>query len=223
VEATVLSEFFPATAPIAAEPPPSYPPGPQCNAKGLVRRLIDERMLIEVDHLSERARKRVLEIASRHDYPLVSGHTNTGGTWTPEELRRLYKLGGIAAATPDAGPELAAKIAELRGYQGRRHRAGVPLGTDTGGFSSLPGPRADAAADPLGYPFRSYDGKVSFERQTTGERSFDLDADGVAHYGLFADLIADMQRGDGGALATRSLFRSAEAYLQVWRPAYAVR
>ncbi|MCD6016489.1 MAG: hypothetical protein K0R88_2573 [Solirubrobacterales bacterium] len=231
VEATVLSEFFPATAPIAAEPPPSYPPGPQCNAKGLtrlgaylVRRLIDERILIEVDHLSEWARKRVLEIASRHDYPLVSGHTNTGGTWTPDELRSLYKLGGIATATPDAGPGLAAKIAALRGYQGRRHRAGVPLGTDTGGFSSLPGPRKDdAAADPLAYPFRSYDGKVSFDRQTTGERSFDLNTDGVAHYGLFADLIADMQRGDGGALATRSLFRSAEAYLRMWRRAYAAR
>ena len=26
-EMTVLAQFFPATAPIAAEPPPSYPPG----------------------------------------------------------------------------------------------------------------------------------------------------------------------------------------------------
>ena len=137
------------------------------------------------------------------DYPLVSGHSNTGGTWTPEELQQLYRLGGIAAATPAQAPQLAAKFATLRGYQGRR-RAGVPLGTDTGGFSSLPEPRDDAATNPLPYPFRSYDGKVTFDRQTTGERSFDLNTDGVAHYGLFADLIADMQRYDGGEPAARS-------------------
>jgi hypothetical protein len=227
-EMTVLAQFFPATAPIAAEPPPSYPPGRQCNAKGLtrlgaylVRRLIDEHMLIEVDHLSEWARKRVLEIAAKHDYPLVSGHTNTGGAWTPEELQQLYRLDGIAAATPDQAPQLAAKIAALRGHQGRRHRAGVPLGTDTGGFSSLPGPREDAAANPLPYPFASHDGKVSFDRQTTGERTFDLNTDGVAHYGLFADLIADMERYEGGDVAARSLFRSAEAYLRMWERAYA--
>ena len=47
---------------------------------------------------------------------------------------------------------------------------------------------------------------------------FDLNTDGVAHYGLVADLIADM-RQHGRGRAVRSLFRSAEAYLRMWRRA----
>lgn len=222
-ELDVLSSYFPATSAIADEGMPSYPPGRQCNVKGLtklgrylIRRLIDARMLIEVDHLSERARDRVLEIAKRRDYPLVSSHTGTGGSWTPRELRRLYAVGGIASATPDAAPELAEKIAALARAQGGGRTAAVPLGTDTGGFSSLPGPPGDAATNPLSYPFRSYDGRVSFERERTGERTFDYNADGVAHYGLFPDLLADMQRRRGGRAAIRSLFGSAEAYLRMW-------
>jgi hypothetical protein len=175
-------------------------------------------MLIEMDHMSERARDEVLRIAAEHDYPLVSGHTGTGGTWTPGELRSLYRHGGLAAATPAQAPDLAQKILGLRKYA-RGHAPGVALGTDTGGFSTLPAPREDAAADPLDYPFRSADGKVTFSRQRTGERTFDLNTDGVAHYGLFADLLADMGDAPGGKAATRALFGSAEAYLQTWERA----
>ena len=64
---------------------------------------------------------------------------------------------------------------------------------------------------------------MRFARQHSGERYFDLNADGVAHYGLFADLLADMQRGPGGKAAMRTLFRSAEAYLQMWELARARR
>ena len=56
-----------------------------------------------------------------------------------------------------------------------------------------------------------------FGRQRTGERVFDLNTDGVAHYGLFADLLADVERRTGGAKALGLLFRSAEAYLRTWR------
>ena len=89
------------------EPIPSYPPGRQCNAKGLtnlgrylVRRLIANHMLIEVDHMSERARLAVLRIAEAHGYPLVSSHTDTGGHWTPSDLRRLYTAGRVRHGDP---------------------------------------------------------------------------------------------------------------------------
>jgi hypothetical protein len=41
----------------------------------------------------------------------------------------------------------------------------------------------------------------------------------VAHYGLFADLLADTQRQAGGERALGLLARSAEAYLRTWRRA----
>jgi hypothetical protein len=64
---------------------------------------------------------------------------------------------------------------------------------------------------------------VRFTRERTGERVFDLNTDGVAQYGLFADLLADVQRTPRGPAALRVLFRSAEAYLQTWQRAFVRR
>jgi hypothetical protein len=159
-------------------------------------------------------------MAKRRRYPLASGHTGTGGAWTPGQLRLVYRLGGMASATPDTAAGLASKIEALRRDRPKRGYFAVGLGTDTGGFSDLPGPRPDAAQTPLAYPFRSFAGNVVFQREQTGGRTFDLNTDGVAHYGLIADLLADMQQ-HGGRPALRSLFRSAEAYLRMWELAYA--
>ena len=195
----------------------------QCNAKGLtalgsylVGRLIARHMLIEADHLSQKARASVLAIAESRHYPVVSSHTGTGGEWTGSQLRRLYAMGGLASATADAAPELTKKIARFRGYIGPGHNFCIGLGTDTGGFNAQPGPRPDAAAHPLRYPFKSYDGKVTFVRQRSGTRAFDLNKDGVAHYGLWADVIGDMLTRQASRNALPPLFHSAEAYLRMW-------
>ena len=209
------------------EPAPVYPPGKQCNVKGLtdlgeyaIGRLMDNHMLIEADHLSEIARDRVLAMAEARGYPLVSSHTNTGGLWTPPELRRLFGVGGFAAATVDDAPKLPAKLLAFRRFTARRPLP-VGMGTDTGGFAALPAPDTSAGRVPLAYPFRSYDGRVLFRRQKTGQRAFDLNADGVAHYGLMPDLLADVSRQPQGRRALDVLFHSAEAYLRMWERAVA--
>ena len=93
------------------------------------------------------------------------------GRFQPYEHRR--RMGARAAETPvcarqlgigDArnAPALAAKIRRLRREgRGRRNIPAVALGTDTGGFAALPGPRADAGRHPLRYPFKSYDGRLT--------------------------------------------------------------
>ena len=161
----------------------------------------------------------MLAIAARAHYPLVSSHNGTGGEWTGAELRRLYALGGFAAVTPDQAPALAAKIRDMAAHDHQR-LVGVGLGSDTGGFSSLPGPRVDAGNHPLRYPFLSYDGSVRFDRERAGARVFDLNTDGVAQYGLFADLLADMGRSAAGRHALALLFDSAQAYLDTWQRAW---
>ena len=195
----------------------------QCNTKGLtdlgeyaVRRLMDNHMLIEVDHLSEWARQRVLTIAEQRHYPLVSSHTGSGGLWVPEELRRLYALGGFASARVDDAAKLPAAILAFRRYGAR---VGVGLGTDTGGFNALPGPDPASAKKPLRYPFRSFDGRVRFGRQRSGQRRFDVNKDGVAHYGLMPDLLADVRRKKNGRKALGLLFGSADAYVRTWKRA----
>jgi microsomal dipeptidase-like Zn-dependent dipeptidase len=222
-----LASFFPAAASIANDPMPAYPTGLQCNSDGLtslgrylIGRMMAEHMLIEVDHLSEPARDAVLAMAAKAHYPLISSHNGTGGEWTPAEVRELYKLGGFAAVTPDVASALAQKILTMAQYDKPADGfVGIGLGTDTNGFSSLPGPRSDATAHPLRYPFTSYDGSVTFTREKTGARTYDLNTDGVAHYGLIADLIADMDRTSAGRRALPLLFNSAEAYVDTWQRA----
>lgn len=200
--------------------------GDSCNVKGLtglgeylVNRLMDNHILIELDHLSERARMRVLEIAEERDYPVVSSHTGSGGVWTESDLERLFSVGGFATARPDTAAKLAETILSFRRYKRKGKPLALGLGTDTGGFSAAPEPDPAGQAEPLIYPFRSQDGKVRFVCAVTGERKFDLNQDGVAQYGMYADLLAYMREQPGGKRAMRILFDSAEAYLRTWRRA----
>jgi microsomal dipeptidase-like Zn-dependent dipeptidase len=206
-----VSGAAPVTAPVTG--------GRQCNTRGLtdlgeyaIGRMMDAHMLIEVDHLSEWARERVLDIAAKRRYPLVSSHTGTGGLWTADELQRLFADGGYATATIDDAAKMPGKILAFGGHA-------VGLGSDTGGFNALPAPDPAAAHKPLRYPFRSFDGHVRFNRQRTGTRTFDLNVDGVAHYGLLPDLLADVQRRKQGRKALGLLFHSADAYLRTWERA----
>lgn len=200
-------------------------PGKQCNTRGLtdlgeyaVNKLMDNHMLIEMDHLSEWARERVLAIAEQRRYPLVSSHTGTGGFWTPAELRRLYALGGVATATIDDAAKLRDKILSYRDYKQPGRVLGVPLGTDTGGFNALPGPPSGEKVA-FKYPFAAYHCNLLFTREQTGSKTFDITKDGVAHYGLLPDLLADVQRQPHGKAAMGMLFHSAEAYLETWERA----
>jgi microsomal dipeptidase-like Zn-dependent dipeptidase len=221
IEVDVLSQFFPKAGVLKTAARPTYAAGRHCNTHGLtklgvhlVKRMMAKGMLIELDHMSERAREQVLALAERAHYPgVVSGHSDTGGLWTTSELRRLTALGGIASQRLGSPAALAHDIVARTRYRSSKHFFGVGVGTDTGGFASLPGPPAQA----LPYPF-TLNG-VSFTAQKTGERTFDYGTDGVAHYGLLPDLLADMARQPDGAQATDLLFRSAEAYLRMWSAA----
>jgi microsomal dipeptidase-like Zn-dependent dipeptidase len=214
--------------PFETGPCPEAGQGDQCNSKGLtdlgvylIQRLMDAHMLIEVDHLSERARLTVLQMAEARHYPLISSHTNTGGIWTPSDLQRLYALDGFATARPDTAAKLAETILSFQRFGRPGKLLAVGLGTDTGGFNSAPPPDPNAARDALHYPFRSYDGNVVFACQLAGSRMYNLNKDGVANYGLYADLLAYMRQQKDGEAASRLLFQSAEGYLRTWAAALA--
>lgn len=211
--------------------PPPLPPLTGCveNARGLtelgdyfVRGMVDRGIMIETDHSGTLSRKRMLDIAAEKGVGVLSGHT--GFVSDARDTRRILEVGGIvsnlpdepAPATLDFIQRLATAHAEIFGDT-RRFATG--LGSDINGIHVQAAPREDAAERPLKYPFKSYDGRVVFERQVSGERVFDLNIDGVAHYGLYPDYLADLQQLPGGEEAMKYLFRSAEAYLQVWERA----
>lgn len=201
---------------------PTYPNRKVCNAEGLtklgvflIRQMIARHFLIQVDHISEKGRERVLAVAKRAHYPVISPHTDIGGTWVRSDLRRLYALGGVATVVLDHAAGMVERITQLRRDASRRYYLGMPFGSDTGGFASLPGP--DPHQRPLRYPFTAYNG-VRFGREVVGQRTFDVNSDGVAEYGLMPDLLAETQQR-GGRAAMALVYRSAEAYLQAWERA----
>ena len=138
------------------------------------------------------------------------------------ELRRLYQLGGIATARLDQAPQLAQAINLPAPRTASSPTTSASRSAPTPAASpSLPGAarrRRPATRSPT--RSTSYKGNVSFDREVTGERTFDLNTDGVAHYGLVR---RPARRHAAAPRAARrrcgSLFRSAEAYLEMWERA----
>ena len=68
------------------------------------------------------------------------------------------------------------------------------------------------------YPFRTFDGGSVVDRQRTGQRVYDVNVDGFAHYGMVPDWLEDLRivaGGDGPAIVS-DMSRGAEVYLRMW-------
>jgi hypothetical protein len=200
---------------------PSYPPAPHCNTRGLtdlgrhlVRKMIERHMIVNPDHMSQKAVDDTITIAEAHRH---SGVISPHGWMDPGNWPRIWKLGGLAFPDSDTSTGF---VEAYRKYRPRRtpYLLGWGYGADLGGLAQQPDGRSDA----VHYPFRSYDGKVTFDRQRTGERTFDYNQEGVAHYGLYADWFEDL-RQLGGARLAHDMSSAAEAYLQMWERADGIR
>ncbi|AUX46616.1 hypothetical protein SOCE26_081220 [Sorangium cellulosum] len=213
---------------------PLYPQGrEQCNARGLttlgryaIQKMMEKRMIIEVDHLELSNKAEVIAIAEQQTpaYPLVSTHGGHGGL-TVDQARRIMALGGLIYPYKGNGREFKETLDRLTAIKSDAYFFGMGYGADTNGLGAQAGPRG-AGATPVSYPFTLFQGPgwgpqfagiapVTFDRQVSGERVYDTDVDGMAHYGLVADWVEEV-RLEGGEAALTALYNSAEAYLQMW-------
>jgi hypothetical protein len=199
----------PGTAPLYGEPP-------HCNVLGLsplgahlVTRMMDRGMVIDPDHLSVRARQQLLDVVERRGYSgVVSSHS-----WsTPNAIPRILRLGGVVTPMAGSTTDFAAAWRETKAQRDPRFYWGIGWGADMNGFASQGGPRVGGR---VGYPFRSFDGMQAVDRQRSGQRVYDINVDGMAHYGLFPDWIEDLRLLAGQEIVD-DLGRGAEAYLQMW-------
>ena len=53
-------------------------------------------------------------------------------------------------------------------------------------------------------------------RSTAGERDFDLNIDGFAHYGMLPDFVQDLRNIGLNSEDLQPLFSSAEGFVQMW-------
>jgi hypothetical protein len=200
---------------------PVYPSAPHCNIHGLtdlgkyaIDGMLARHMMIDVDHMGVKSMDQALTELEANHYPgVVTGHS-----WLDTSFyRRILALGGIVGPYGNGTDKFVSDWRALRSVPGYQGALGV--GFDTGGFGAQPGPRADAAAHPLRYPFQTFDGGSTVDRERTGQRVFDLNVDGMAHYGLLPDWLADLKiaAGPDAAAITNDMSRGAEVYLDTWK------
>jgi microsomal dipeptidase-like Zn-dependent dipeptidase len=237
-------------------PLPIYPHTRQCNARGLTdlgkyafKKMMDHRIIMEVDHLELSIKEDLIKLAEQQTppYPLISSHGGHGGI-SKDQATRIYKLGGVIY--PGGGGGNGANfydfIKQLLPLKSADHLFGVGIGSDTNGLASQPGP--SGSKTPVQYPFTLFKGAnwgpqfariapISFDHEVSGQRVYDINIDGRAHYGLDADWVEEVRLGaisetlknnaahpdqpqldpqEQAQLALTSLYNSAEAYLRLW-------
>ena len=185
--------------------------------------------MIEVDHTELEVKNQILDMAEAADppYPVMSGHGGHGGV-SEEQARRIFAVGGLIYDYKGNGTGFVEALNRTRALAEEAPYFGFGFGADTNGLGpqALPRSANAIAARPVRYPFTLFRGPdwgpefdgiapVTFDRQRSGERVYETDVDGHAHYGLTADFVEEV-RLEGGEEALRQLFRSAEAYLRMW-------
>jgi hypothetical protein len=133
----------------------------------------------------------------------------------------VYELGGVV--TPYAGGSTGF-VDDWRRYKrdwaDPRFTFGFGYGSDVNGFGAQGAPRGANAPNQVTYPFAGFGGAV-IDKQVSGARTYDINLDGVAHYGLYPDWIEDLRR-QGGDEIVADMARGPEAYLEMWERALGI-
>jgi microsomal dipeptidase-like Zn-dependent dipeptidase len=205
---------------------PVYGEGAQCNKRGLtdlgeftIREMMKRRMLFDPDHMSVLGRRQSLAVTESASYSgVVSSHS-----WsTDDAYPRVYRAGGFNAPYAGSSEGFVREWKKVRAMRSSRFFFGFGYGADMNGFGGQGPPRGADAKNPVKYPFKSFDGRVTLDKARWGERVWDVNTDGVAMYGLYPDWLEDL-RMLGGDEIVRDMANAAEAYLQTWERADGIR
>jgi hypothetical protein len=198
---------------------PVYGDGPQCNVRGItdlgtyvINQMIKAHYLIQLDHMDSATATAALAIATAHHYSgVISAHCCSSA----QLFRGVYATGGFISPPAEPAAAFAATWRADKAQADPRYHFGFGWGSDMNGLADQPGP---AAGTPISYPFTSYDGKVTFTQEQWGDRTFNLNTNGLANYGMYADWLRDLQVVGGNQMMA-DMFQGAEAYLETWERA----
>jgi hypothetical protein len=198
---------------------PVYGSGPQCNTRGLtsygaylINQMIKQHVIIQTDHMDSKTAAAAVSIAAGAHYSgVVSAHCCS----SPQLFGQIYSTGGFVDPPVESAGAFVSTWKSDKALSDSRYHFGFGWGSDMNGLAQQPGP---STATPISYPFKSYDGRVTFTREQWGQRTFDLNTDGLANYGMYADWLRELQ-GLGGKPIMADMFQGAESYLEMWERA----
>ncbi len=193
----------------------------------LMVEMMKRGMVPDIAHLPQHSVARALELLDEYDYPALSTHGRqlasqvyeTGGMMSTG----LGRCGATDGTTDTLGNGMRANVQQ-------RIEAGLPGGEafafDANGFAGAARPRfgdrsgcAQPQANPIEYPFTSYDGEVEFQQPHLGDREVDFNNEGMIHFGLLPEYIQDARNDGMSDEDLEPLFRSAESVVLLWEDA----
>ncbi|MCB9740933.1 MAG: membrane dipeptidase [Deltaproteobacteria bacterium] len=196
--------------------------------KLLIQEMMKRGLMIDVAHLPRRSLVEAYEMLEKADYPATKTHgdSNKG---------KIYALGGLTGGRIGRcmDPKKPGKMMDgfnslLAEAKANGAYPAEALSFDLNGFAGAPGPRfgpdsgcGKEQPKPMSYPFTSYDGKVTFQQPTLGQRQVDFDNEGMIHIGLLPEVIEEARRDGASDSDLEPLYRSAEAYVRMWERAEA--
>jgi microsomal dipeptidase-like Zn-dependent dipeptidase len=200
-----------------------------------LRKMMSLGMLIDIDHMSQMSADRALAIADavpNGGYPLNSGHNGRRGhcgqnddvnenSRTVSQLQQIgahHGMVGVGSANLDAQQWLGCYYQEVSqlGLGG----AGGGFGTDTDGLVAGMKPR----------PGSQVVYSAAFPKSESGNRQWDYNYDGVAHYGMIYDFLQDARGipasyatgGNSGAdIVNKWIMTGAKYFIDTWKKAEA--
>lgn len=200
-----------------------------------IREMMKRGIIVDVDHMSEKALRKTLEIAKSipGGYPLVMGHNGvrpaTGGNerGAPADvLKTIIQNGGmLGLGTADTTPQhLGQAFGKVDALFPKKTLplGAVALGTDVNGFEPLPkNGRPEASAAELERQSKAfYEGffaaspiKTKSQKPRGGAWDYIIDG-GVSHYGLMPEFVHDVK--DKNAALHEQLMNSAEYFATMW-------
>jgi hypothetical protein len=216
--------------PLGPSPPITGVSPPHCNGLGLtpkgayvISEMIRRHLIVELDHMDVKTADAALSIIEgRHYSGVISAH----GWDTPADNRRISAVGGLV--TPSAHGVPGNFVQQWRIDRANPHpgfRFGFGYGSDMNGLSPQTGATSGGQGkERINYPFKSFDGNVTFKPEQWGFKTFNIDTDGVANYGLYADWLEAVRvnAGADGQVLMSDMFNGAEGYLQMWERASGV-
>lgn len=223
----------------------SRPPYPQpddesghCQRDGIsefgitfMKMLMQKGMIIDASHFATQGLADAYQLFEAYDYAPIQSHGNN-------YQGKLLELGGIQRGSfygncqrSNTGGHTLFDATDSESYlnvyqavsqQPSAYQA-IALGFDFNGLAPYARPRfgdwsqcQESQTTPVIYPFNSYTGDVSFDKLTTGNRTFDINTDGLLHIGLLPDVIQDLRNNNVSKQQLDPLFRGAEGYVRMW-------
>lgn len=129
----------------------------------------------------------------------------------------MIAAGGVVAPHAGSSEGFIGKWQKQKTWKDPRYLFAVGFGSDVNGFSVQGGPRQGSA---MAYPFTGFGG-ARFDKQRSGDKVYDFNVHGVAHYGLYPDWLEDLEAQAGSAIID-DMANAAEAYLQMWERAIGI-